>query len=72
MTYPLHIILRYRLERPLIAGELRVADLPGAWNEGMRELLGVTPPDDRARLPAGHPLAGRRLGLFPVLHAGRR
>ena len=47
MTYPLHVILRYRLEKALIAGDLEVADLPGAWNEGMRELLGVTPPDDR-------------------------
>jgi carboxypeptidase Taq len=47
VTYPLHVVLRYRLERALLAGDLTVADLPGAWNEGMRELLGITPPDDR-------------------------
>lgn len=47
ITYPLHVILRHRLERSLVAGELEVVDLPGAWNEGMRELVGVTPPDDR-------------------------
>jgi carboxypeptidase Taq len=46
VTYPLHIMLRYRLERALLAGDLPLADLPGAWNEGMRELLGITPPDD--------------------------
>ena len=46
-TYPLHVILRHRLERQLIAGDLAVADLPGAWNDGMRELLGIVPPDDR-------------------------
>ena len=46
-TYPLHVILRHRLERRLIAGDLAVADLPHAWNEGMRELLGIVPPDDR-------------------------
>jgi carboxypeptidase Taq len=46
-TYPLHVILRYRLERALIAGNLEVKDLPGAWNAGMRELVGVVPPDDR-------------------------
>ena len=46
-TYPLHVILRHRLERQLIAGDLAVADLPGAWNEGMRELVGIVPPDDR-------------------------
>jgi carboxypeptidase Taq len=47
VTYPAHVILRYRLERRLIAGEMELDDLPGAWNAGMRELLGVTPPDDR-------------------------
>jgi carboxypeptidase Taq len=47
VTYPLHVVLRHRLERLLVAGDLEVADLPGAWNEGMRELVGVTPPDDR-------------------------
>ena len=46
VTYPLHIMLRYRLERALLAGDLPLADLPAAWNEGMRELLGIVPPDD--------------------------
>ena len=47
VTYPAHVILRYRLERALIAGDLAIADLPGAWNDGMKALLGVVPPDDR-------------------------
>ena len=46
-TYPAHVILRYRLERAIIAGDLALGDLPGAWADGMRELLGVTPPNDR-------------------------
>lgn len=46
MTYPLHIVLRYRLERALLSGELEVADLPEAWRTGMRELIGIEPPDD--------------------------
>ena len=46
VTYPLHIMLRYRLERAMLAGDLKLADLPGAWNEGMRELLGIVPTDD--------------------------
>ena len=46
MTYPLHIMLRYRLERAMLAGDLALADLPGAWNEGMHELLGIVPTDD--------------------------
>src|SRR5690606_28192883 len=47
VTYPAHIILRYRLERALIQGDLTVAELPGAWNDGMKALLGVVPPDGR-------------------------
>jgi carboxypeptidase Taq len=47
VTYPAHVILRYRLESAMIAGELGLKDLPAAWNEGMKELLGVAPPDDR-------------------------
>ena len=46
MTYPAHVILRFRLERAMIAGDLLVGDLPGAWNDGLRRLLGITPPDD--------------------------
>jgi carboxypeptidase Taq len=45
LSYPLHVILRYRLERALIAGDLRPADVPGAWNELFEKLLGRTPPD---------------------------
>jgi len=47
MTYPAHVILRFRLERAMIAGDLAVNDLPAAWSEGMQALLGITPPDDR-------------------------
>ena len=47
VTYPAHVILRYDLERAMIAGDLDPADLPGAWNDGMRKLLGITPPNDR-------------------------
>ncbi|HZH25552.1 MAG TPA: carboxypeptidase M32 [Azospirillaceae bacterium] len=46
-TYPAHVILRYRLERAMVAGDLAIADLPGAWADGLRALLGVAPPDDR-------------------------
>ncbi|MEM7172383.1 MAG: carboxypeptidase M32 [Pseudomonadota bacterium] len=46
VTYPAHIILRYRLEKALIAGEMELEDLPAAWNEQMRGLLGLVPPHD--------------------------
>ena len=43
VTYNLHVILRFELELALIRGDLSVADLPGAWKEKMRKLLGVVP-----------------------------
>ncbi len=46
MTYPAHVILRFRLERALMSGDLLVADLPGAWRDGLQSLLGIVPPDD--------------------------
>ncbi len=46
VTYPFHVLLRYRLERAMIEGDLAVVDLPDAWNEGMESSLGIRPPDD--------------------------
>ncbi len=45
-TYPLHVILRYRLEKALLSGDLAFKDLPAAWNDGMQELVGITPETD--------------------------
>ncbi len=47
VTYPAHVILRYRLEQAMIAGDLQLADLPAAWNDGMQAMLGIVPPTDR-------------------------
>ena len=46
LTYHLHVLLRFELERAMLAGDLAVADLPGAWRDGMRDLLGVAPETD--------------------------
>ncbi|MEM1030661.1 MAG: carboxypeptidase M32 [Myxococcota bacterium] len=47
VNYPAHVLLRYQLERALVAGTLDVADLPEAWAEASRRHLGLSPPDDR-------------------------
>jgi carboxypeptidase Taq len=47
VTYPAHVILRYRLEKKLIAGDLTLEDVPAAWAEELKGLLGIAPPDDR-------------------------
>ncbi|MGH6717701.1 MAG: carboxypeptidase M32 [Alphaproteobacteria bacterium] len=70
VTYPAHIILRYRLERALIAGDLAVADLPAAWHDGMRHLLGIVPPDHgRGCLQDIH-WADGLFGYFPTYTLG--
>jgi carboxypeptidase Taq len=45
-TYNMHIMLRLELEIALIEGSLEVKDLPEAWNNGMQEYLGITPPNN--------------------------
>ncbi len=42
VTYPCHVVLRFELEKSLIDGSLRVADVPEAWNAAMGELLGLS------------------------------
>lgn len=46
MTYPAHVIMRFRLERAIVSGNLAVADLPGAWNGAIKDLMGIVPPND--------------------------
>jgi carboxypeptidase Taq len=70
VTYPAHIILRYRLERALIAGDLALADLPAAWNDGMKELLGIVPPDDRLGCLQDIHWPSGEFGYFPTYTMG--
>jgi carboxypeptidase Taq len=70
MTYPAHVILRFRLEQALVADDLQVADLPGAWNDGLKALLGIVPPDDaRGCLQDIHWYDGL-FGYFPSYSLG--
>lgn len=70
VTYNLHILLRYELERALLQGDLEIADLPAAWRERHRELLGVVPVSDRdGCLQDGHWAAGM-VAYFPTYTLG--
>ena len=70
VTYPLHILLRTRLERAMMAGDLAVADLPGAWNEGFRALTGLAVPDDRLGCLQDPHWYGGDFGYFPTYTLG--
>ena len=70
MTYPAHVIMRFELEKALIAGDLLPKDLPSAWNDKIKDLLGITPPDHtRGVLQDIHWYTGL-FGYFPSYTLG--
>lgn len=70
LTYSLHIMLRYEIERKLFSNEIEVDDLPRVWNEKMEEYLGVTPEtDEDGVLQDVHWSAGL-FGYFPTYALG--
>ncbi|MGN6373329.1 MAG: carboxypeptidase M32 [Solirubrobacteraceae bacterium] len=70
LSYPLHIILRFKLELALIGGELDVSDLPAAWNDGMRRLLGVEISSDALGCLQDVHWSGGAFGYFPSYALG--
>jgi len=46
LTYPVHIMLRYELEKKILEGSLPVADLPEAWNANLEQRLNIRPTND--------------------------
>lgn len=46
LTYPLHVILRYELEKPIMGGELPVSDIPGEWSQKMQNYFGISTEGD--------------------------
>jgi carboxypeptidase Taq len=70
VTYNLHIIVRFEIEQALLSGDLKPADVPGAWNDKYHESLGVTPPNDaEGCLQDIHWSAGL-FGYFPTYTLG--
>ncbi len=70
VTYNLHILLRFELERPLMGGDLQVEDLPGAWNDRMAAYLGLTPPDNAQGVMQDVHWAAGLFGYFPTYTLG--
>ena len=65
VTYPLHIVLRYELEKAMIAGDLQVKDLPAAWNDKMNSYLGVVPESNAKGCLQDIHWADGNFGYFP-------
>ena len=69
-TYNLHVMLRFGLERAMIKGDLAVQDLPGAWNERFKQLLGMDVPDDRRGCLQDVHWSFGLIGYFPTYTLG--
>jgi carboxypeptidase Taq len=70
VTYNLHIVIRFELERALLAGDLRAAELPAAWAERYRNYLGVTPDSDRNGCLQDIHWSEGLIGYFPTYTLG--
>ncbi len=70
MTYNLHIILRFELEQALVNGDIKVADVPAAWNEKFRSLFGFAPSDDAEGCLQDVHWSGGDFGYFPTYALG--
>ena len=70
LTYPVHIILRYEIEKSLFDGTLKVKDLPDAWNDKMEEYLGIRPSTDTLGALQDVHWSGGAFGYFPSYTLG--
>ena len=70
LTYCLHVMVRYEIEKALIGGEISVADLPRVWNEKMKEYLGVDVPNDTKGVLQDSHWGSGSFGYFPTYALG--
>lgn len=70
VTYPLHIMIRYELEKQLIGGMLKVRDLPAAWNAMYRDYLGIEAPGDALGVLQDMHWSEGMFGYFPTYALG--
>ena len=70
LTYSLHVMIRYEIEKQLIGGTLEVKDVPEVWNRLYKEYLGVDVPDDKHGCLQDSHWSGGSFGYFPSYALG--
>jgi len=70
LTYSLHCLIRYEIERMIFMDGVDVNDLPAIWNAKYQEYLGVTPPDDANGVLQDVHWSGGMFGYFPTYSIG--
>lgn len=70
LTYPLHIIIRYEIEKAIFSNEVSVEELPALWNQKYEDYLGITPQTDAEGILQDVHWAGGDFGYFPSYALG--
>ena len=70
LTYCLHVMVRYEIEKQLIAGTLEIKEVPAEWNRLYKEYLGVDVPDDKHGCLQDSHWSGGMIGYFPSYALG--
>jgi carboxypeptidase Taq len=70
VTYGLHIILRFEIERDLIDGKIQVNELPEVWNAKFEDFLGIVPPNDAQGVLQDVHWSMGSIGYFPTYFLG--
>jgi len=70
VTYPIHVIIRYNLEKALISGELSIDEIPEAWNAAIKDMLGITVPNDGVGCLQDIHWSDGSFGYFPTYTLG--
>ena len=70
LTYAHHVMIRYEMEKLMMAGEVKVGELPSLWNQMYKNYLGVTVPNDREGILQDTHWAGGMIGYFPSYALG--
>ncbi|MEG0384934.1 MAG: carboxypeptidase M32 [Solibacillus sp.] len=70
LTYPLHIMIRYEIEREIFNGDLAAEDLPNVWNDKYEEYLGIRPKNDAQGILQDTHWSGGSFGYFPSYALG--
>lgn len=70
LTYPLHIAIRYEIEKKIFKEDVDVNDLPKLWNDLYESYLGIRPPNDRVGILQDIHWADGMFGYFPTYALG--
>ena len=70
LTYPIHVLIRYEIEKQMISGSAQVKDLPGIWNDLYETYLGIRPSCDREGILQDSHWSGAGIAYFPSYALG--